>query len=168
MGYTTDFEGKFNLDKPLTVVHANYLKKFGDTRRMKRDPEKAAALPDPEREAVGLPIGIESEYFVGGIGVTGQTDDESVTDHNTPASTQPGLWCQWVPTADGQGIEWDGCEKFYHYTQWLEYIIANFLKPWGYTLSGEVKWFGEDRKDMGVLRVVQNVVTTVNGTVVYE
>jgi hypothetical protein len=32
---------------------------------MKRDAEKASKLADPVREAVGLPIGTEGEYFVG-------------------------------------------------------------------------------------------------------
>jgi hypothetical protein len=32
----------------------------------------------------------------------------------------PGFWCQWVPSADGCGIEWDGGEKFYAYDKWLQ------------------------------------------------
>jgi hypothetical protein len=44
MGYHTEFDGEFNLDKPLTVAHANYLEKFAHTRRMKRDISKLVCL----------------------------------------------------------------------------------------------------------------------------
>lgn len=37
MGYTTEFEGCFVLDKPLTKEEADYLLKLSDTRRMKRN-----------------------------------------------------------------------------------------------------------------------------------
>lgn len=59
MGYTTDFHGSFNLDKPLKKEHKNYLLKFAETRRMKRKSKIVETLPDPIREAVGLPIGEE-------------------------------------------------------------------------------------------------------------
>jgi hypothetical protein len=66
------------------------------------------------------------------------------------------LWCQWIATPDGRGIEWDGGEKFYHYIAWLQYIILHFLEPWGYRLSGEVKWTGEDPSDTGRIIVEDN------------
>jgi hypothetical protein len=160
MGYTTDFSGVFKLDKPLTAEHAAYLKKFSDSRRMKRDSEKAAKLPDPEREAVGLPVSHEGAYFVGGYGYMGQDGDGSVLDHNAPPVGQPGLWCQWVPTEDGDGIEWDEGEKFCSYVEWLEYLIEHFLKPWGYVLNGEVSWRGEDFYDVGTITVEDNEVST--------
>jgi len=129
MGYTTDFDGQFDLDRPLCEGTRKYLQLFSETRRMKRDAKKAAKLADPTREAVGLPIGKEGEYFVGSTGYMGQDDDGSVINYNYPPSTQPGLWCQWVPNEDGTAIEWDGGEKFYEYVEWLEYIISNFLEP---------------------------------------
>ena len=36
----------------------------------------------------------------------------------------------------------------------------NFLKPWGYVLSGEVSWVGEDCPDTGVIIIENNVVRT--------
>lgn len=160
MGYTTEFYGQFDLDKPLTQAHLYYLNAFADTRRMKRNSNKLAKVPDPAREAVGLPVGIEGEYFVAGKGYAGQDRDDSILDYNCPAKTQPGLWNKWVPTEDGTGIEWSGAEKFYDYVEWLEYMVENFLKPWGYTLNGSVKWRGEDFDDMGVITVKDNLVTT--------
>lgn len=52
----------------------------------------------------------------------------------------PSIYCQWVPAEDGTGLEWDGVEKFYYYTEWLEYLVAHFFKPWGYVLNGSVEW----------------------------
>ena len=161
MGYTTEFQGTFSLNKTLTEDQVVYLTKFSETRRMKRDAKVAATLPDPLRNAVGLPIGNEAEYFVGGVGDFGQDDDLSVIDHNDPPKNQPGLWCQWVPSADGEGIEWNGGEKFYYYVEWLNYIIKNFLIPWGLVLNGTVKWRGEDFDDAGKIIVKDNVVSKI-------
>lgn len=155
MGYTTDFEGRFTLDKPLTEEHAAYLTAFSDTRRMKRSAERAAAMPDPVRAAVGLPIGEDGGYFVGGGGFAGQEHDASVMDYNGKPHGQPGIWCKWVPTEDRAGIEWSGAEKFYDYDDWLRYICAHFLEPWGYTLSGSVTYQGEDPGDRGKVHVVR-------------
>jgi hypothetical protein len=168
MGYTTDFSGSFSLDKPLTDAHAAYLRKFAETRRMSRNAEIASKFPDPIREAVGLPIGNQGCYFVGGLGFCGQDLDASVVNSNSEPSGQPSLWCQWVPTDDNDGIEWDGGEKFYNYTEWLKYIIEHFLKPWGYVLEGDVEWFGEERDDRGMIMVENNNVTTKRARIVWE
>lgn len=168
MGYSTDFTGSFELDKPLTDEHREYLEKFNYTRRMARDAAKAELLPDPVRQAVGLPIGTQGGYFVGAEGTAGQHSEASILDYNNPPQGQPGLWCQWVPSEDGEEIMWDEGEKFYDYVSWLEYIIEHFLAPWGYVLNGEVEWSGEDREDIGLLVVVDNVVTVKCGKVVYE
>lgn len=154
MGYTTDFKGRFNLDKPLAPEHAAYLKHFGNTRRMKRADYDANNLPDPHRVAVDLPLGgPDAPYFVGGTGLAGQNRDKSIRDYNAPPDGQPGLWCQWAPTEDATGIEWDGGEKFYAYDDWLQYLVDHFLTPWGYTLTGSVSYQGERSDDCGVIVV---------------
>lgn len=168
MGYTTDFYGSFQLDKPLTEPQMAYLKQFAETRRMKRDAAKTALRPDPTREAVGLPIGTDGEFFVGEGGHAGQNSSPDIMQYNDPPSTQPGLWCQWIPNEDGTAIEWDGGEKFYEYKEWLVYLIENFLRPWGYVLNGEVEWQGEDREDRGVLIVENNNAQAKYGRVVYD
>lgn len=168
MGYTTEFTGSFTVEPPLSEAHATYIKQFGDTRRMKRDANVALTLPDPIRESVGLPVGKQGCYFVGGGGYAGQDRDKSIIDYNNPPDGQPGLWCQWVPTHDRDGIEWDGSEKFYYYVEWLKYLIQHFLKPWGYTVNGDVEWQGEEREDRGVLRVTDNIVKTGSLLVEYE
>lgn len=175
MGYTTDFYGEFQLDRPLVPEHKAYLKAFADTRRVTRDPAIAETLPDPIRVAAGLPIGPHGEYFVGGTGYKGRGHDLSVIrDAPTGQSNymfdggdgQPGYWCQWVPSSDGGFLEWDEGEKFYYYVEWLEYLIKHFLKPWGYTLNGEVGYRGEDSEDRGVIYVKNNVVRAVQDEIV--
>tara|TARA_R110000851_G_scaffold4416_5_gene17976 strand:+ start:2061 stop:2594 length:534 start_codon:yes stop_codon:yes gene_type:complete len=144
MGYTTDFFGAFQLDKPLSNELKTFLTNFSDTRRMKRN--------------VDMEYGIEGEFFVNGGGDSGQAIETNIVELNYPPRTQPGLWCQWTPNEDGTEIMWDGCEKFYHYTEWLNYIIHKFLKPNGYTLNGEVKFQGEDSIDSGRIVVKNNIV----------
>jgi hypothetical protein len=158
MGYTTEFDGSFDLDRKLSSEHRTYLEAFANTRRMKRNPNIAATFEDPVREAVGLPIGEEGEYFVRWKYMA-QDYDESTVDCNFPPSSQPSLWCHWVPNAYGSSIEWDGGEKFYYYVEWIRYLIQHFLKPWGYVLNGKVFWRGEDFKDVGTIEIVDNVVS---------
>jgi hypothetical protein len=192
MGYTTDFTGSFAIDKPLKPEHAGYLRAFSASRRMGRltqedldagrlkeikrkayrmvetdEWEPCDGLPDPARTVVGLPVGPCGAYFVGGSGFADQDDDDSIIDHNLPPEGQPGLWCQWVPNEEGTTIEWDGGEKFYGYVEWLRYLIHHFLGKWGYVLSGEVEWQGEDGRDRGKIVVVNNEVTSKKGRVVY-
>ena len=166
MGYTTEFEGTFSLDRPLAEEHAAYLRAFNNTRHMLRDPAVCEKMEDPVRLAAGLPVGKGGMYFVGGLGFCGQDPDASTLDHNG-SGAMPGLWCQWVPTEDGTGIEWDEGEKFYDYTEWLQFIVDHFLRPWGYVLNGEVTWTGERRDDVGKLIAKNNVVTAVEGRIVY-
>lgn len=168
MGYTTDFFGKFEISPVLKAEHREYLQKFEDTRRMKRNSEICEKMKDPIRKKVGLPVGTEGEYFVGGTGFAGQDRDESIIDCTYPPSTQPGLWCQWVPTESGDALEWDGGEKFYNYVEWLQYLIDNFFSKWEYVLNGEVEWEGEDRGDIGTIIVKNNIIEIKEGKITYE
>lgn len=168
MGYTTDFTGKFNLDRPLEPIHAAYLRQFGSTRRMKRDEAKAELLPDPLRLAAGLPIGEEGGYFVGAGGFAGQDHTPDIIDYNDEPKGQPSLWCQWIPNDDGTAIVWDEGEKFYDYVDWIKYLIHHFLGPWGYRLTGAVTWQGEEPADRGTIIIRDNIVDTVDRWVSLE
>lgn len=160
MGYTTTFTGKFTCTPALNSAQVAYLKALCHTRRMQR--KGASKLPDPLRKAVGLPLGDEEEYFVGGTGWAGQDRDETIVEYNSPPASQPSLWCQWTPSDDGKFIKWDGGEKFYQYDTWLRYINQHFLKPWGVKLTGDVKWYGESRSDRGVI-VANNGIEVLSG-----
>ena len=182
MGYTTDFTGSFTLDKPLTPEHRAYLEAFAGTRRMARKVSKTEKFPDPVRIAAGLPIGPQGAYFVGADAVEdpasqpsfgsfrGQKHTSDILDYNRPPQGQPGLWCQWVPSEEGEeaAIEWDGNEKFYDYIAWIKYLIDHFLKPWGYVLNGCVDWQGEESDDMGRIEITDNVVKTGKAIVTYD
>ncbi len=140
MGISTTFDGSFILDHRLLPEHSAYLAKFSQTRRMKWSVELLKDRIDPVREAVGLPIGSEGSYFVGGESrPIWQGGDPAIIDGNQPPAGQPDLWCHWIPTEDGTAIVQDGGDKFYSYTDWLVYLIEHFLKPWGYILNGSVR-----------------------------
>lgn len=116
MGYTTDFTGQVTVTPPLNPHEIAYLTKFGTTRRMRRG---------------------NGPYFVDGTGYAGQGHDADIEDYNQQPADQPGLWCGWAPTEHGDGIEWNGVEKFYRSTEWMTYLIDTFLKP-GATLQQEL------------------------------
>lgn len=93
MGYTTDFTGELSLDKPLTPEQFEYINKFSETRRMKRDVNVLMKLYDGKYGFPGTSkesntpeeiYGKDGEYFVGGGGSYGQDNDKSVLDNNTP------------------------------------------------------------------------------------
>ena len=70
----------------------------------------------------------------------------------------PTTYCQWRPTENGTGLEWDGIEKFYYYGEWLEYLVSHFLKSWGYTLNGTVRYDGWTEGVTGTIQVTDNEV----------
>jgi hypothetical protein len=74
----------------------------------------------------------------------------------------PSYYCQWVPTADGAGIEWDGNEKFYEAEAWMRYLINRFLAPAGHVLNGVIQAQGEAAADRWDLVVKDNAVSRVD------
>jgi hypothetical protein len=128
--------------------------------------------------------GRQGEYFAKDDGNSGQSKDASIIDFNTSPGQlgygedydgvdrwtemqrrlknnecQPGLWCQWIVTENGEQLEWDGGEKFYEYVEWLNYLIAHFFSKWNVMLNGEISWEGENKNDTGKIIVIDNVVT---------
>ena len=73
----------------------------------------------------------------------------------------PGFYCQWI-IEDGE-LVWDGDEKFYNYTKWLEYLIEHFFEPNGIKLNGTIYWQGEEPGDTGRIIVKDSVVREVSG-----
>ena len=145
MGYTTSFEGQVAVEPPLNPAEIAYLRDFAESRRHLR-PEGPYSTRD---------------YGFNQLGGN---------DYNTTPEGQPGRWCQWVPTADGTGIEWDGVEKFYGGTEWMQYLIDHFLKPgahahgqpgfekftFDHTVTGLIKAQGDEPGDTWELVVVDN------------
>ena len=63
MGYTTDFEGELTFNKPVTEELKEYINKFSDTRRMKRDNEKIKELfPNWKELCFKGNLGVNGEY----------------------------------------------------------------------------------------------------------
>ena len=161
MGYTTEFDGEFTLNKPLDEETQTYLENFAQSRRMKRDPQKLEEMGFGPAAS----FGVEGEFFVNEDDVDnyGQTRDDSILDYNRPPSTQPGLWCQWVPNENGDALVWDEGEKFYHAAEWIKYLIDAILAPKGYVLNGVVDARGEEFGDLWYIEVTNNVVKTGEG-----
>lgn len=74
----------------------------------------------------------------------------------------PGIWCQWVINSRGR-LAWDGGEKFYCYTEWLQYLVDEYFKPQGYELNGKVSYRGERFEDIGVICIKANNIRCVCG-----
>lgn len=158
MGYTTEFEGQVKIEPPLSSEEVAYLQKFNGTRRMYRE---------------------KGPYYVGGSGSYGQGHDEDIHNYNGAPPGQPNLWCQWQPTDDGTAIMWDEGEKFNHSLEWMSYLIDHFIGsnpranselPFlvGHTCNGEIVATGEDTDDNWKLVVENNVVSRLEGRIIYE
>lgn len=170
MGYSTDFRGAMEITPRLKPEHMAYLVAFNAARHMVRNASKLKGQDDPIREAAGLDLGPEGGHFIGtddqlGQGPWADRVGDSVLDHNSPPAGQPGLWCGWVPRMEDpddlvSNLEWDGAEKFYEYVDWMKYLVAKFLGPWGYKVNGRIEWRGEDWDDSGAIIAVNNRIHT--------
>ena len=171
MGYTIEYIGRFELNKPLTEEHAKFLQDFAKTRHYhrvwSREEENGRWFVDPEGSM--KPNFKDKEYL---DMLHARTYDHEkrkafelekygCIDFNEVNPGMPSFYCQWIPTEDRKGIEWDGGEKFYNAEKWLRYIIENYLKPWGYVVNGTVEFeHGEPEYDSntGALHVSNNKV----------
>lgn len=157
MGYTTIFEGKFELNKPLDDETYKLLMGLASTRRVKRDPRILEELGLGSAES----FGVEGEFFV--EGTWDNLFRTSIINFNEPPSTQPGLWLQWIPTDERKSIVWDGNEKFYKASQWIVYLVESILNPRGYVLEGIVNAQGESDDDKWHIQVENNNVISRKG-----
>lgn len=108
MGYSTDYTGSVTVTPPLNPHEITYLREFSESRRVNRP---------------------EGPYVVDGRDINARDERQ--------CPEQPSVWCDWVATHDGAGIEWDGVEKFYNGDLWMTYLIDTFLKP-GATVQREL------------------------------
>ena len=171
MGYTTEFEGKIYIDEPVSLEDIEYINNFCNTRRMKRDVNLIKArFPDWAFMCYKGKLGTEGEYFVNPP-FMGQLRDGTIEDYNEPPATQPGLWCSWeiVPEEDVEGktqipvsVQWSGTEKFYYYTEWLEYIFANFFPRPQYNPYGVIFAQGEDSYDAHYIIVENGIIRMIS------
>lgn len=159
MGYTTTFDGKFSFNREVPEELMSYINTFSSTRRMKRDVEKIKEIyPNWKDYSYNGNLGVEGEYFARDDGDFGQSRDDSIINYNEPASTQPGLWCKWIIAKDENSyyLEWNEGEKFYHYVEWLKYLIDHFFTPNNLILNGIVAYQGEDKEDNGYIFIIDD------------
>jgi hypothetical protein len=109
--------------------------------------------------------GVDGEFLVEG-NWNNDVKPDTILDYNQPPATQPGLWCQWVPTEDKMSLEWDGGEKFYEGPKWMDYIIHRILVPKGYVCNGIIHAQGEEKNDSWDLVVEDNIVTAEGETMI--
>ena len=158
MGYSTEFFGELEFNKPITDELKDFINKFADVRHMKRDVNKLKEIhPNWMNECYKGNLGNDGEYFIGGKGLYGQGEDKDIISYNNPPVDVPGLWCQWIINDYGN-LEWDGNEKFYNYVEWLEYLIKHFFEPEGYILNGIINFQGDESDDCGYIKVTNNIV----------
>lgn len=150
MGYSTEFTGHVTVTPPLNPAEAAYLYAFSECRRQ-TTPEGPYTT---------------KEYGFG-------QRPAGVIDF--PPEGQPSRWCDWAPTEDATGIQWNGTEKFDESVAWMQYLIDHFLKPgaeaqglpgfeeftFDHVVNGEIAAQGDMQDDVWRLVVTANVVTKV-------
>ena len=151
MGYTTIFEGKFELNKTLDGETYKLLKGLANTRRVKRNSKILEEFGFGNAEE----FGVDGEFVIEG---EWNRMDPSVINYNEPPCTQPGLWLQWIPTTDRKGLIWNGGEKFYKADEWIGYLVESILKPRGYVLEGVVNAQGESEDDQWHIQIENNKI----------
>ncbi len=102
----------------------------------------------------------------------------SNTRHDDRSLGQPGIWCQWVSNDEGSAIVWNGHEKFYRSSAWMQFLIDTYLAPhatasyleqvkripfrnftFDHQLSGRIEATGQDGAKWSI-SVENNVVAT--------
>lgn len=162
--YHIHFTGSVQLDRPLQPEQVAYLRRFLSTRRVSWAGEYVQELPDPLREAVGLPVGPEGAYFVGLSFNELKVDfyqplvREQKLKLNKAPQGQPRLWCAWKLDEDGMTLRYTDKQELSFCYAWLDYLIDHFFTPWGYRLDGEIIWQGDDEADHGTIVVRQSHV----------
>jgi len=165
MGYSTEFNGEFTINRSVDDATYNLLRGIALTRRMKRDVAKLGKRIYKKSRATKEDVlawekefGAQGEFWISDSNEMGEENTDDILDYNHPPDSQPGLWCAWLIQEDRQTIIWDGSEEFYHYTEWIKYFIKSILTPRGYTVEGRIYWQGDDAENAGYIGIVDNVV----------
>jgi hypothetical protein len=85
----------------------------------------------------------------------------AISKERHPDVGWPSNYCPWELSENGDELEWDQTEKPRAYVEWLQYLVDQYFKPWGYALNGEVFWEGEESDDRGTIYVKDNVIEAV-------
>lgn len=169
MGYTTYFDGSFQVSPALDKSTRDLINGLCKTRRMKRDLKELSKIHHITLSEAQEKWGDEGQFYynVSDFENYGQSKDPSIVDFNIPPKDQPSLWLGWQYDETTQEISSNGIEKFYNYDDWIKYLITKILEPRGYTVSGTVTWHGEDYEDLGKIEIKENIVTILIGKIIY-
>lgn len=155
MGYDTDFMGEIWVTPALPD---EWVKRWNDATN--GDPAHQYVSGGRTEPAGYVPTDIET--------IVRTLDDGRVQVRAAPVMLfgwpreidgvqQPQEWCNWELTNDNPDcttIRWDGGEKFYEYTEWLDYLVAAIRHDFpGSTFDGEIEYRGEEWDDVGTLVV---------------
>lgn len=88
------------------------------------------------------------------------------------------FWCDWEMSyytdrsprhtfKEEYFLGHNGSEKFYCYTEWLQYLIDHFFAPNEVMVNGEVEWVGESPNDRGKIVVKDNVMKVLKAKITY-
>ena len=82
------------------------------------------------------------------------------------------FWCDWemgwaIFEKNPYFLFHNGSEKFYCYTEWLQYLIDHFFAPNEVMVNGEVEWIGESPNDRGKIVVKDNVMKVLKAKITY-
>jgi len=135
MGYTTYFNGSFELSRKLTVSEINTLLAMC----AEETPEEFEDDEDIPRSygCPWVPYAIKNKRPV----------------HLERGVTGPDLEVILVPINE---------EKVYDWDVWMGYLAEKLFVRWGVKVSGRVVWQGEDSGDSGVIFAKDNKVKLVN------
>lgn len=161
MGYDTNFFGEFELDKELTKDQHKYLCLFNEKRHFQIKDSFFEKKSKPSvMKNLNIDFGEDGCFYVDEENNLKYYDSsiiEIAKNYNRPPGDCPGLWCGWIPSNDKKHIIWDRVEKFYNYTEWLNFIISKFLNPWEIEIFGSVKFQGEHPNDVGFIRIKDGI-----------
>lgn len=149
--YKTEFYGgyKFSDNTPLYII--DYLKKYFRTCHIVRDVEKIKSVPEWEKYSFYGNLGYEGELYV-------NPDDKSHGNKNLLAITK---WCHFsIKEKDNcYYLIWNGNSAFYHYEEWLKYIIKRFLAPYNVELNGVMLSVGMEYSDSNYIVIYKNTLS---------
>lgn len=157
MGYTIVFQGSLKFNRKVTPQMKECINRFSNTIRIGRNIDKLKQeYPNWKELCFFGDLGKNGAYFAPMSTEYGQKRDDADIDQDSAyENDQPGSFCQWVIN-DNDELVWDGGEKFFFHTEWLEYLIKHFFAPLDYILNGEIKYIGE--LEAGIIIVKNNVV----------
>ena len=103
-------------------------------------------------------------YIYGEFEITGADGSKGMTEEHTRVMRyfleNSQMHCCWSLNKEGTAIiPPDETQKMGDYVNWIKKILDDMIIAWGYTLNGSCQWDGEEKEDMGIIEIKDNVIT---------